>query len=249
MDGSRFDGLTRKLANGMSRRQTLQGLTGGTLAGLLAHLGLEEAMAACVKLGQKGCKGPKNKKCCKGATCKGGSKSNTGKCVCKGGLTKCGAKCVNTQTNEEHCGGCNNTPCGDATCEQGSCECPENLTWCGPACVDTETDNAHCGGCDQPCGGTGTCDQGTCVSPEGCRAGDSPCIDRVTCAEQANVVCYCKTDVHGAPRCSSGWGFCSSCTNNADCGPDRACYPIDGPGCDCDDFPNYCGRAVCDSGT
>ncbi|MBA2520881.1 MAG: PD40 domain-containing protein, partial [Chloroflexia bacterium] len=106
----------------MSRRKTLQGLTFGALAGLLSCLGLGEASAACVKLGEKGCQGPKNKKCCQGATCQGGTNKRVGKCVCKGSLTKCGTKCVNTQTDPRHCGGCDKA-CGPGqTCARGDCQ-------------------------------------------------------------------------------------------------------------------------------
>ncbi|MDQ3413169.1 MAG: hypothetical protein M3509_13740 [Chloroflexota bacterium] len=60
MDGSRFDGITRALATGATRRRTLLGVAGSTLAGLLGLVGVEDAAAACIKPGKQGCDGPKN---------------------------------------------------------------------------------------------------------------------------------------------------------------------------------------------
>ncbi|MCA9577935.1 MAG: hypothetical protein KC668_21015, partial [Myxococcales bacterium] len=50
--------------------------------------------------------------CGNGQTCSGG--------VCCGpGLTGCGGSCVDTKTNEDHCGACNDVCSG--TCINGSC--------------------------------------------------------------------------------------------------------------------------------
>lgn len=248
MESSRFDDITRALTTGTSRRHTILGLGSGLLAGLLAHLGLEEATAACVKPGKKGCKGPRNKKCCPGARCTGGSKRKAGRCVCKRGLTKCGSTCVNTQINAQHCGACNN-PCGEGeTCDQGGCVCSGGLTLCGTTCVDTQTDKQHCGACDEPCGGTSTCQQGTCVSPLGCPAGGNVCDDAAfaACPGTDNPFCQCITDVEGTPRCSSTLGrVCSVCTTNAECGEGAACFDARGPHCQCS-TGNACARATCE---
>src|SRR5690242_92327 len=70
MDHDRFDDLTRALATTRSRRQFLKTLAGGAAGGLLALLGVGEAVAddLCKPLGKK-CK--KSKQCCSG-NCTGG---------------------------------------------------------------------------------------------------------------------------------------------------------------------------------
>ncbi len=47
---------------------------------------------------------------------------------CEGEI--CGDECVNTQTNSEHCGGCNNACPDGTTCEEGKCMCSGGLTYC-----------------------------------------------------------------------------------------------------------------------
>lgn len=203
MDDLRFDRLVWALVTGATRRQTLQRVAGAGLAGLLAQAGIEEAAAACVKLGKKGCKGPRNRKCCPGATCTGGNKDKVGKCVCRGGLKQCGATCVDTASDKNHCGGCNQT-------------CPAGLI----------------------------CTNGTCTSVLGCRAGDQICVDDGNCPGSNNPGCFCITDVEGTPRCSDATLFvCSTCTTNAECGPNKACFPANIGSCGC--AGNACAAATC----
>ncbi len=121
MDGSRFDGLVRTLATGQTRRRALQSLGGGSLASLLGLAGLEDAAAACVKPGKKGCDGPKNKQCCDGARCQGGTNTKEGRCKCKGNLKQCDGKCVNTNKDDKHRGMCNKKCRGSNMCEKGKC--------------------------------------------------------------------------------------------------------------------------------
>jgi hypothetical protein len=66
VDNVTFDGLTRSLVKGTSRRGVARVLVGGALAAVLGRLGLDEA-AACVTTGRRCGKG---KKCCNGAACK-----------------------------------------------------------------------------------------------------------------------------------------------------------------------------------
>ena len=66
MDNATFDGLTRSLVKGASRRGVARALAGGALVAVLSRLGLEEA-AACVITGKRCGKG---NKCCDGAACK-----------------------------------------------------------------------------------------------------------------------------------------------------------------------------------
>lgn len=151
MDGARFGGLIRKLAMGKTRRQAFQGLTGSAVAGLLAHLGGEEAAAACVKPGRNGCQGPQHRKCCNGAACKEGNEEKKGRCVCAGSLTQCGSKCVNTKIDKRHCGRCNRGCPAAQICRGGRCTsklgCKAGGSFCNkfPSIVNCPgTDNPHC---------------------------------------------------------------------------------------------------------
>ncbi len=222
MDGSRFDGLTRTLANGIGRRKTLQGVAGGALGGLLVHLGLEEASAACLKVGQQGCKGPKNKKCCKDryVICQGGSKTKTGKCVCKGSRTDCGGKCVNTQTSAQNCGVCFQ-PCeAGHSCQGGTCKCA-----------------------------VGDCVSGLgCRAGDGICNGDD---NVVPCPGSTRPSCRCITDVESIPRCSDLTGpavICQACERNSDCEAGRVCIDASSSNCFCPDTGTVgtgCARENC----
>jgi hypothetical protein len=156
MDGPRFDGITRAWATGQTRRLALSRLGGGALAGLLAHLGMKEAGAACVKPGRKGCKGPRHRKCCAGAVCKGGNKHKMGTCQCRsglGGLTQCGDRCVDLEYDERHCGACDKPCPANHSCLLGKCVsrlgCPAGFDFCAqpgdPAlCPGSSNPNCHC---------------------------------------------------------------------------------------------------------
>jgi hypothetical protein len=78
-----FDSLTRALAAGAERRQALA-ITAGAFSVLL---GRDPTAAGCDKVGKKR---HKNKDCCDGARCTGGTR---GKCTCKNRFTKCDKRC------------------------------------------------------------------------------------------------------------------------------------------------------------
>lgn len=138
MDGSRFDGITRALAIGATRRRTIRGVAGVAVAGLLAHLGREEAAAACVKPGEKGCKGRRNRKCCDGSRCQGGSNRKEGRCVgplgCRAGQQYC-------SSNSVSCPSSGDPNCFCATDVQGTLRCVDPIS----STCSTCTTNAACG--------------------------------------------------------------------------------------------------------
>lgn len=117
MDEHRFDEWTRALtATAGSRRGVLRILAGGTLASLLARLGLSEAGARCGHAGDR-C-GPGRGRCCSRFAC-------------------CGGRCRNLLTDERFCGGCL-TPCDSGeTCVGAACQ-PANCTT-AYVCNGTET--------------------------------------------------------------------------------------------------------------
>ena len=70
---------------------------------------------------------------------------------CLNGQTRCDGICVEVQTSEGHCGGCD-TVCGAGqSCINGACACEDDLTQCSSSCVDTTTATSHCGECDASC--------------------------------------------------------------------------------------------------
>jgi xyloglucan-specific endo-beta-1,4-glucanase len=83
-----------------------------------------------------------------------------GATACTGGLTLCGTGCVNTASNNVHCGRCDNACASPRTCSSGTCTCPSGYTDCSGQCVDTRIDAQNCGGCGKPC--TGVCTAGAC---------------------------------------------------------------------------------------
>jgi hypothetical protein len=73
---------------------------------------------------------------------------------CDNGQSYCGDKCVDTQTNILHCGGCDIACASDELCFEGDCatdcsEAPcEGLTWCDPdtdLCLPGCADDFQCG--------------------------------------------------------------------------------------------------------
>lgn len=195
MDQTRFDGLTRMMATGSTRRQVCHGLTGGTVAVLLSHFGIEEAAAGCVKPGQQGCDGPRHRQCCDGATCKGGTNTKQGRCVCKGRLKQCGSTCVNAKTDENNCGSCKKKCAAGHACKRGKCTsklgCRVGENFCnrpnGPNCPHTT--NTACF-CITDVEGTPRCSNistsicQSCVTNADCGAGRA-------CLDGSGINCQC----------------------------------------------------------
>lgn len=219
MDGTRFDGITRTWATEQTRRHLLQWLAVGALGGLVG-LVIEDAGAACIKANKKGCKGPRNGKCCEGAVCKGGSKDKEGRCTCKGGFTKCGDECVNTKQDRQHCGRCNNRCKGQNACKQGRCTstfgCKVGQNYCNHTePLSGPNDPRICGG----------------------NLVTTACI----CITDLNGIAHC-SDLSDA--------VCATCTSNADCPDGFVCFDASGPNCNCDERAdsngNGCIRATCE---
>lgn len=88
-----------------------------------------------------------------------------GVCLCRVGLMRCGAACVDTRSDPDHCGSCD-AMCGGAKslCQESECaaQCQAPRATCGGACVDTNVDSLHCGGCDMLCKSAEVCMTGEC---------------------------------------------------------------------------------------
>ncbi|MFO7565047.1 MAG: hypothetical protein R6X02_20545 [Enhygromyxa sp.] len=84
-----------------------------------------------------------------------------------------GDRCVDLQSDADHCGSCDDPCPSGVACVAGECTCSAGTELCGAACVDLDLDPEHCGGCDQPCDAGEACSAGTCVA--GCEPGLEQC--------------------------------------------------------------------------
>jgi hypothetical protein len=97
----------------------------------------------------------------------GSSPSNKCLSPCPAPQVCCNGSCVETQTDDYHCGACGNV-CSVATiCANGvcSCVCSAGQMCCGtpPTCTNLQTDNNNCGVCGVVCPSGQICVSGTCT--------------------------------------------------------------------------------------
>lgn len=183
-----------------------------------------------------------------GATCANGLLCQAGACVCPPERT-CGGACVDTQTDEQHCGGCSR-PCGaNNECVAGACvlSCGA-LTACSNMCVNTQTDPNHCGMCGRSCGTGGSCNNGTCTCGGGLTLCSSACVDTQTSTAHCGM---CGRSCNGGQTCVAGMcmggGTSSSSSSGGSGGCTNTCmYANDGA---CDDGGPGAEFAVCALGT
>ncbi len=125
-------------------------------------------------------------------------------------FTVCGEQCVNTATDREHCGGCDQLCSG--ACTNGRCSTGTVL--CGDTWVNIQADLAHCGACDQRC--DSFCGGGVCTGSDkvchqewfNTRTEIGHCGDCDNdCRTHANVVAAGTSCVGGVCRyeCEAGW--------------------------------------------
>jgi hypothetical protein len=118
---------------------------------------------------------------------------------CPTGQTRCNDRCVNLQTNRNHCGSCRNRCRSTQICCKGNCVNPQtNARHCG-ACLNRCPEGEECvagvcqgeGGCpdSRPECGTGTSAR-CCPSNQGCLNGT--CVD--FCSEELQCCCTCIYD-------------------------------------------------------
>jgi len=80
---------------------------------------------------------------------------------CPTGFSYCHGQCINTQSDPNHCGGCNvQCPYG-IPCTFGACTIVE-----APLCSNTQTDPSNCGRCGNVCPLGQTCSSGACVAAQ-----------------------------------------------------------------------------------
>lgn len=115
-------------------------------------------------------------------------------CRCRPGLVRCGAACVDTRSDPEHCDACDAACDAEAACQGGECvaACEAPAAACDGACVDLATDSLHCGDCGKLCLADEVCLSGQCrpyVPIDGCAA--CPCAEACEAGETAGEQQYC----------------------------------------------------------
>ncbi len=184
------------------------------------------------------------------ATCPGLAMCQEGACVCPP-QNACGTACVDTNTDNMHCGQCFNVCPGVSNCMNGVCICPGGSTTCGNVCVDTQTDAQNCGGCAKTCAPGYSCVGGFCTclgTPCGMQ-----CIntmnDPFNCGG-CNMVCPATaTCQNGMCACPMGQTSCNAqcvdtMTNTSHCG---GCNVGCAAGASCQNGSCICptGQTVC----
>ncbi len=111
--------------------------------------------------------------------------------TCSGADKCCGQKCVDTDTNKNHCGGCGKACVGGKVCVGGTCDCPldqyECLWACYPPCAPGRArDPKTWGDCECRCGiGVEECGEGCCLTEhEICCDPSAP-----RCCDSRKLVC------------------------------------------------------------
>lgn len=152
---------------------------------------------------------------------------------CQEGTVFCNNICVNTGSDNNNCGRCDNACSLGMVCSSGICLCSSG-TSCNGICVNTSSDNSNCGGCGNTCSAGMICSNGTCVcsSTTPC---NGVCVD--TTSDPGNCG-TCGNACSSGMICSSGTCVCSSGT------------PCNGACVDTSSDNNNCGNCgnVCSSG-
>lgn len=124
---------------------------------------------------------------------------------CPSPLAACMGHCVDTRTDEAHCGACNSICVAGETCMAGACRlvCPGDQMACDGACVETSINVKHCGQCGQACGKGEACVDGACTVV--CAGGQRVCDGRCTDTASDNQHCgSCKKACARGLVCSDG---------------------------------------------
>jgi hypothetical protein len=186
MDARRYDGVARRLAMGVSRRQIVKSFVGGAIGlGAIGRADTVVAQETCVcedycmyeSYDDEG-----NCSCDICAICCDGSCSTEEECPCGdcGPYSCCDGACVDRYNDPDHCGACGNA-CGERQiCVGGACICPEGWTDCAGVCANLAAEPTHCGACGNACPAGLVCTSGTCVCDAGGIMCGAVCVDPTT---------------------------------------------------------------------
>jgi hypothetical protein len=157
--------------------------------------------------------------CAAGQWCTGVSNSAEGSCGCK-----------NLNSDNYHCGRCNNACDTNETCQSGTCRCgasgpecrgAENHYCCpGAGCVNRNNDVNHCGSCNNRCRSGEVCSLGRCLCAN--RGTSTECNDNDPCTED---VCGADNRCDHPPKDIDNDGYCdTACCPGGTC-PSRCSNP------------------------
>lgn len=161
----------------------------------------------------------------------GGGYCTDAGCQCPTGTEACDGRCVDLQSDPEHCGECE-TYCGALEeCREGRCECLAGAERCGEDfCSDLQRDPNHCGICNETCESGETCVAGSCVCSVGLERCGDDCVDTASSAEHCGDCGHrCAEDAAGE-YCWDGQCTAIACELRSPsaegCGSsDRDCVP------------------------
>ena len=164
---------------------------------------------------------------------------------CTGGRVACGASCVDTSKDSQHCGSCSNACAPSQVCTGGACtiDCVSPLTKCGQLCVATTTDPANCGGCSKVCPNGFACVASQCTLV--CGGSQTKCSNTCVDTQTDNANCgscgaACEADGGGGCQkglcCASGTTSCGGkCIDTLadpnNCGVCNNVCPAQAPSC------------------
>jgi hypothetical protein len=225
MDGSRFDDLTRFMAERPSRRTVVKAMV-GAMAGSLASVGTALGTPRCKRVNQA-CQTTAD--CCPGPTangnvyCKQVKKSTKVCATCPPEApTACNGGCISTASDNNNCGSCGNVCHGGASCANGVCRCPAGQHLCADGSCHECCTFEHCVSIIGPGEGAICCD-GTCqasrFNPNNCGGCGIVCAGDQVCADGD---CKCPTGQASGPdgTCTCGGSDCSAtepCCNGYYC--------------------------------
>ncbi|WP_437636266.1 MXAN_6577-like cysteine-rich protein [Sorangium sp. So ce854] len=185
--------------------------------------------------------------------------------LCTDGQTQCEGQCVDTQTDDLHCGACDGACAEGQRCTEGRCEgaaggggaggeggegggegggeaCGEDETLCGARCVDLESDAANCGDCGVQCGAGRVCAAGDCA----CSAELTECDDACVDVQSDRAHCGgCGAPCGPSQLCVEG--ACACAAELTECG--GACVNLETSEQHCGGCDNACERgSFCQAG-
>lgn len=126
--------------------------------------------------------------------------------ACSAELSCCGGQCLDLSVSDEHCGECGNMCVGGSFCEASACRCPDEIPLsCGETCIDPATNADHCGACDNVCQSIEDCVDSTCrCKPENTCGANDECVDLLTSAQ------HCGECDHACPSGECTGGVCTA---------------------------------------
>lgn len=164
--------------------------------------------------------------------------------VCESGSSEI---CVDTDSDDDHCGGCGNDCESRETCEAGECVCDDGYEDCGGSCVNTDSHVDHCGSCNNSCSSGEVCSGGSCDAD--CGAGETNCDGSCVDTDSDDENCGGCGDSCSSNEVCDG-GTCEECVTEQDCGNDESCVDNEcvcdevSCGTQCGTVTNACGNST-----